>query len=94
MANFSASIDFTELHLKLDLIEQRMTKIEELLVVRNKKDADSLKPIPQKAAMMELGVSFRTFKELCLEFRVWPVIRRGRLFYRRQDLDRIIYGKK
>ena len=93
MTKVSATIDFSELFQKLDLIEQRMSKIEEVLIYRKAKEEAARKPIPQKAAMQELGVCFQTLKNLCLRFRVKPVVRCGRIFYRPEDINRIIFGK-
>jgi len=41
-----------------------MSKIEEVLISRKIKEAAATKPVPQKAAMHELEISFPKFKNL------------------------------
>ena len=79
---------------KLDSIEHRIAKLEELLTIRASKDTADTKPIPQKAAMKELEVTFPTFKKLCMAFRVRPIKRNGRLFYKPSDISRMLNGQK
>jgi hypothetical protein len=101
MKRITAAIDFSDCLIeklekleKLDAIEQRIIKIEGLLIIRAAKDYANSKPIPQKTAMKDLEVSFPTFKKLCVEFRVNPIKRNGRLFYKLIDIQRILNGQK
>lgn len=94
MAKFSAEIDLNEITQKLDLLHEGIAKLGQLIANKVAKDADALKPIPQKAAMKDLEVSFPTFKKLCAEFRVKPIKRNGRLFYKPNDIARILNGQK
>lgn len=79
---------------KLDAIEQRIIKIEESLTAKLSKEVSDVKPIPQKAAIRELETTFPTFKKLCIEFRVKPIKRNGRLFYKSSDIQRMLNGLK
>jgi hypothetical protein len=101
MKRLAAALDFINDFLaklgkldKLDVIEQRIIKLEHLLTIRATRDTADSKPIPQKAAMKELEVTFPTFKKLCMEFRVRPIKRNGRLFYKPSDVSRMLNGQK
>lgn len=101
MKHLAAFLDFINESLaklgkldKLDSIEQRIAKLEDLLATKVTKDTADAKPVPQKTAMKELEVTFPTFKKLCMEFRVRPIKRNGRLFYKPSDINRMLNGQK
>ncbi|HMV08068.1 MAG TPA: hypothetical protein PK325_01435 [Cyclobacteriaceae bacterium] len=94
MAKFSAEINLDAFDQKLDAIQKSLARLEQFIPNVSEKAYKALKPIPQKAAIQELGTTFPTFKKLCVEFRVKEIKRNGRIFYKPSDVQRMLDGRK
>ena len=79
---------------KIIAIESKLDKIEIILTSKLPKNQILDEPIAQIDAMLMLRTTFPTFKKRIAEYKIKPIIRGGRVFYKGEDINRILKGQK